>query len=193
VSDPVETDLIQRSQQGEVAAFDGLVLRYQGPIFNFVYRLLNHYDEAQDVAQETFIRAYRGINGFRGEAMFSTWLYTIAANLARNRIRQNQRLRRVVAGSLDDPWGAEANTPRYDAPDPRPAASGVIEAEERERIVWEAVGRLDEPYRTVVVLRDLQGLAYEEIAKICQCELGTVKSRLARARERLRQLLEGRL
>ena len=191
VSDPVEQDLVQRSQQGDLQAFDGLVLKYQGPIFNFAYRLLNHYDEAQEVAQDTFIRAFRGIKTFRGEAMFSTWLYTIAANLARNRIRQNQRSRRVIAGSMDDPVSAEEGTLRYDAPDPHPSAAGVIEAEERERLVWEAVGRLEEPYRTVVVLRDLQGLTYEQIAAICQCELGTVKSRLARSRERLKQLLQG--
>ncbi|MBI4356076.1 MAG: sigma-70 family RNA polymerase sigma factor [Candidatus Omnitrophica bacterium] len=191
MSDPTDDELIQRSQQGDLQAFDGLVLRHQARLFNFLYRLLNHYEEAKELTQETLVRAFRGIKGFRGEAMFSTWLYTIATNLARNRIRQLQRTRNVIAGSLDDPVSPEPGAPAHDAPDPQPSAAGLIEAEERERLVWAAVHRLEEPYRTAVILRDLQGLAYEEIATICACALGTVKSRLARAREQLKRLLEG--
>lgn len=188
-----DVQLVERCQKGDRQAFDELVIRHQKRIFNLAYRLLGDYEEANDLAQEAFIRAYKKIKSFRREASFSTWLYCLATNLCRNKLRQWQRKGRFQTVSLSDssePGGKEVI---HSLADPHPGPDEIYERKEQQALIQKAINSLGEEHRLVVVLRDIQGLAYEEIARIVDCSEGTVKSRLHRARnilkERLREVI----
>ena len=188
-----DAPLIQRCQDGDTAAFDVLVLRHQRQAFAVAWRLLGDADEAKDVAQEAFVRAWRAIGTFRGDAKFSTWLLTIVTNLCRNRRRWWARRKQLIVASLDDP-GESDDAPLADRiADPAPTPADRAVHSELGRQVAAALGRLDQMSRAVVVLRDVEGLPYEEIAGVLDCRVGTVKSRLNRARRRLQTLLQGTL
>ena len=153
--------------------------------------MLGDRDEAQDVAQDAFMRAYRALQGFRGEAKLSTWLVSITMNLCRNRRRWWARRKRLIVASLDDPVETEEGTVGHQVADPSPTPVNEAASREQHRQIAAALTLLNEPSRTVVVLRDIQGYSYEEIAHVLRCRVGTVKSRLSRARLRLRALLDG--
>jgi RNA polymerase sigma-70 factor (ECF subfamily) len=197
VSDLASTDadqtLIRQAQAGDPHAFDALVRKHQQLVFAVALRMLGDHEDAKDVAQDAFVRAYDGLRGFRGQAKFSTWLVAITVNLARNRRRWWARQRRVVAGSLDEPVRPEAGAPGHDAPDPAPGPSAAAEQRERHAYLLAALQQMPMEDRTVIVLRDVNGHSYEEIAEILGCALGTVKSRLSRARMQLRAMLNGKL
>ena len=188
-----EAALVEQAQGGDLQAFDALVLRHQQEVFAVALRMLGDQDEAQDIAQDAFVRAYRAIGSFRCEAKLSTWLVSITMNLCRNRRRWWARRRRVIAASLDEAVETEEGTRGHDVPDPAPSPSAVAERRDQHRIVADALQLLCEADRTVIVLRDIQGYAYEEIAQMLGCRLGTVKSRLSRSRLQLRALLDGKL
>ena len=185
--------LIERIQGGDPEAFDGLVRRHQQLVYAVACRLLGNPQEAEDAAQDVFVRAFRAIGGFRREAKVSTWLVAITVNVCRNQRRWWARRRRLIAGSLDAPAGDVADKDPPEPPDPGPDPAVLAHAREQQRVLLSALASLDEASRAVVVLRDLQGCAYDEIARMLGCRLGTVKSRLNRARLRLRALLDGRL
>lgn len=183
--------LVRRVQQGDKAAFDLLVRKYQHRIGALIARYIPDWSECQDVAQETFLRAYRALGNFRGDAQFYTWLYKIAVNTAKNHL---------VASSRRPP------TDDIDAVDAVQFASGErlrdtdtpeheLLREEIERTVTETVAQLPEELRAAITLREVDGLSYEEIAEAMNCPIGTVRSRIFRAREaidaRLRPLLDG--
>ncbi len=193
VSDGGEAELIRRCQAGESAAFDQLVRRHQQQVFAVSLRMLGDYHEATEVAQEAFVRAYRAIGSFRSEAKFSTWLFTIATNLCRNRRRWWARRKRVIAGSLDEPGETEEGEFAHEVADPSPDPSSMALSAELKRHIMRGLAMLDEEGRAVVVLCDVQGLSYEEAAEVLRIKLGTVKSRLNRARFRLRSLLDGKI
>ena len=195
VSHPMTDDaaLIERVQGGELAAFDQLVLRHQQVVFAVALRMLGNQHEAQDVAQEAFVRAYQGIGAFRREAKLSTWLVSITMNLCRNRRRWWARRKQLIAGSLDDPGDTEEDAIGREAADPSPGPSQMAQRHEQHQQVLAALQQLDQAHRSIVILRDLQGYAYEEIAQMLGCQVGTVKSRLNRARLQLRALLDGTL
>jgi RNA polymerase sigma-70 factor (ECF subfamily) len=151
--------------------------------------MLGDLHEAEDVAQDVFVRAYRAIGVFRGEAKLSTWLIAITMNLCRNRRRWWNRRRRVIAASLDDPVGQEDERLGDTVADPAPSPAQSAQASERRRMIESALQALDAAAREVVVLRDLQGYSYEDMAALLKCRIGTVKSRLSRARMQLRTLL----
>lgn len=182
-----EPELVRRSQQGDNAAFGEIVMRYQDRLYNTVYRMLGSAEDARDVVQDSFVRAFEGIGGFRLESSLSTWLYRIAVNSALSQRRRMARLR--VVGTFDDgnpdssPW--LQNQPDLVAPVP----SDHIEAGEVRVQVHQALDSLDEEHRTVVVLRDIQQCDYQQIAVILDVPVGTVKSRLHRARMLLRSKL----
>jgi RNA polymerase sigma-70 factor (ECF subfamily) len=193
VSHGEEAELIRRCQAGETAAFDALVLVHQQQVFAVALRMLGEYHEATEVAQEAFVRAYRSIGSFRSEAKFSTWLFTIVTNLCRNRRRWWARRRRVIAASLDEPMTGEEGSLAHEVADPTPGPAANAQQAELSRCLTDALGVLDEDSRAVVVLCDVQGFSYEEAAQVLRVRLGTVKSRLSRARLKLRAMLDGKI
>ena len=189
--DTEEAALIANAQRGDLEAFDALVLRHQPEVFAVAVRMLGDRDEAQDVAQDAFVRAYRSIGAFRGDAKLSTWLVSITMNLCRNRRRWWARRRRIIVASLDDPIDTEEGALEREIADPAPSPASAAERHELQQQLAGALQLLSEGERSIVVLRDIQGHAYEEIAEVLHCRVGTVKSRLSRARLRLRALLDG--
>jgi RNA polymerase sigma-70 factor (ECF subfamily) len=190
----VETQFIERLKRGEAAAFEILVADRSGEIYGLLYRLTENCEEARDLTQETFLRAFQSIGHFRGDADLRTWIYRIAINQARNRWRWWRRRRRDTTVSLDapdGPYGQPLNaTLRADrGEDPEQQTL----ARERERVLRSALQTLGSSYREAVVLRDIEGFSYEEIAATLEISIGTVKSRLSRGREELRKKLEGSL
>lgn len=186
--------LLEQAQKGDLAAFDQLVLRNQRQVFAVALRMLGNADEAQDIAQEAFIHAYRAIKSFRREAKVSTWLVSIVMNLCRNRRRLWARRRRFIAGSLDEPHQTqEGDSLAQEAEDPGLSPAQELSRREQQQQIAEALQQLDEAYRSVIVLRDIEGYAYEEIARMLGCRVGTIKSRISRAREQLQVLLEGKV
>lgn len=182
--------LVERCQRGDRQAFDELVTRYQKRVFNLAYRILGDYEEANDLAQEAFIRVYKKIKSFRREASFYTWLYRLATNLCRNKLRQWQRESRFQTASLHNPIGPGGKELIHSLADPNPGPDEISERREQKILVQKAINSLGEEHQLVIVLRDIQGLAYEEIARIVDCSEGTVKSRLHRARNILKERLE---
>ena len=186
-----DAELITRAQANELAAFDQIVLRHQEEVFAVALRMLGNRDEAEDVAQDVFVRAFRGIGAFRQQAKLSTWLVSITMNLCRNRRRWWARHRRVMVASLDDSVETSDGELSQQVADLSPLPDETAVRREQQRHVLAAVQQLDESSRSVVVLRDLQGYAYEEIAQVLHLPVGTVKSRLNRARLELRALVDG--
>ncbi len=189
-----ETQFIERLKAGEAAAFDHLVNERSADIYALLYRLTEDAEEARDLTQETFLQAFRSIAHFRGEADLRTWLYRIAVNQARNRWRWWRRRRRGVTVSLDatdETQELSLATRLVDERAENPEARTL--AHEREQILLAAVRTLARPFREAVVLRDVEGLSYEEVAAALEISIGTVKSRLSRGRTELRRKLEGSL
>jgi RNA polymerase sigma-70 factor (ECF subfamily) len=171
-------------------AFDELFDTYEQRIFNLVYRLVGDYEDAADLTSETFVRALRGYDRFRGEAQLYTWLYRIAVNLCKNYFRQQQHRSRVHAFSLDAPLEGEEGPGEREIEDVGQEPQRVVEARELEAHVQQCLLQLRPDFRSLVVMRDMQGLSYKEIGDILGCPEKAVKSRLFRARGKLRELLE---
>jgi RNA polymerase sigma-70 factor (ECF subfamily) len=189
-----EEQFIERLRAGEAAAFDRLVKERSGDVFALLYRLTDDPEEARDLTQETFLRAFQYIDRFRGDADLKTWLYRIAINQARNRWRWWRRRRRDVTVSLDAPDHQYEQSPgarlrSMSGADPEQETL----AHERETALRAALNNLGRSYRETVILRDVEGLSYEEIASALEISVGTVKSRLSRGRMELRRRLEGSL
>ena len=184
-----ETQFIERLRAGDLAAFDYLVAERSGDVYALLYRLTEDAEEARDLTQETFLRAFQNISRFRGDANLKTWLYRIAINQARNRWRWWRRRRRDVTVSLDAQDGQReqplSSTLRAVGNNPEQETL----ARERETSLRLALRSLSRPYREAVILRDVEGLSYEEIAVALEIGTGTVKSRLSRGRLELRRIL----
>ena len=192
VRSTAEDQFLERLKRGEAAAFEQLVAERTSDIYGLLFRLTSDTEEARDLTQETFLRAYQAIGKFRGDADLKTWLYRIAINQARNRWRWWRRRKRDATVSLDAPIGETERTVATHLEDTR-AADPEQEAlaRERERQLRDALQNLRSSYREAVILRDVEGFTYEEIAEALQINIGTVKSRLARGRLELRRKLEG--
>jgi RNA polymerase sigma-70 factor (ECF subfamily) len=186
--------LVGLAQAGDRPAFDRLVLRHQQMVFGMSLRMLGNYAEAQDVAQEAFVHAFRSIHAFRGGAKFSTWLGSITINLCRNRRRWWARHRRESAVSLDEPRARQGEAGSVGmgelVPDPAPSPAEAAGIREQHHALLVCLQKLPAADREVVILRDMHGHSYEEIADLLGCRLGTVKSRLSRARYQLRTLMD---
>ena len=180
--------LAERAKEGEAAAFDQLVRLLGTPMFNLAYRMVNNRADADDLTQEIFVKLHRSIRQFRGESKFSTWLYALAANTCRSGLRRLRRTAEMEVVRLDDDGAADAPKPREPADPADPPGRGLERREVREQ-VEAAMAELPDEFRMTIVLRDLQGLSYEEIADALRCSVGTVKSRLARARFRVKEQL----
>lgn len=194
VRSATETQFIDRLKRGDAAAFEMLVAERSGEIYGLLYRLTENSEDARDLTQETFLRAFQSIGQFRGDADLRTWIYRIAINQARNRWRWWRRRRRDVTVSLDSkseqreqPLAATLRALNTDTPEQNTLAR------ERERILRSALQAVGGHYREAVILRDIEGLTYEEVSVALGISIGTVKSRLARGRKELRRKLEGSL
>jgi RNA polymerase sigma-70 factor, ECF subfamily len=186
---PNEPELLKRCAKGNTEAFGALVSHYQDAIYNVAYRMLGHREDARDVTQEVFVKAFRKIRSFEARASFSTWLYSIALRQAINHRRHMGAQSR--AGSVQmSSLGCDAGEHRFDAADDGPSPDAPLLAVETQRQIEKAIERLSDDYRAAVVLRDVEGLGYERIADILGCSLSTVKSRLHRARLELRRTLK---
>ena len=179
--------LVDRFRQGDQSAFEQMVSRYWGRIYAMVHQLLRNPEDAEEVTQDTFIRAHRGLVNFRGESAFSTWLYQIATNLARNRYWYWWRRRRDQSISFDQPIAGDNETTLADIipADLETPEDATITQEFVNRIA-DCMQKLSPKHREILVLRNVKNLSYEEIAEILHISVGTVKSRIARARESLR-------
>ncbi len=186
-------EFIERLKRGEAAAFEELVAERSGEIYGLLFRLTENSEEARDLTQETFLRAFQNIDRFRGEADVRTWIYRIAINQARNRCRWWRRRRRDATVSLDQKQGESGQTISGTLAEPSQNPEQQTLARERELALRSALQRLGQAYRETVILRDIEGFTYEEIAETLEINVGTVKSRLARGRQELRKKLEGSL
>ena len=185
-----DTDFIEKLKAGDAVAFDNLVRRYAGDVYALLYRLTENAEDAGDLTQETFLSALKAIKGFRGDAELKTWLFRIALNQSRNRFRWWKRRSRDKTYSLDATIGSSElqiqDTLASDSPDPEETAL----RREREVALRSALSELPEIFRVVVIMCDIEGLSYDEIAQALELNLGTVKSRIARGRHVLRNRLK---
>jgi len=176
-----ETDqqLVARVQKGDTRAFDMLVMKYQHKIFGLIGRYVRDADEVQDVAQEAFIKAYKALPRFRGDSAFYTWLYRIAINTAKNHLVSRSRRPPGTDVDIADAEYYEGGSALRDIDNPENALFGS----ELKAVVERSIGELPDDLRTAVTLREFDGLSYEDIAEVMECPVGTVRSRIFRARE----------
>ena len=181
-----ESELIRAAKAGDADAFDRLVEDHYRGVYNTAYRMLSTPSEAADATQATFVRVYEALGSFRGDASFSTWVYRITMNVCLDELRR--RKNRPFSLTEEDDEGEPGG--QRDMPDLSDEPAGRFEQRELQEIVHDAIGRLSDDFRTVLVLYDIRGLSYQEISAALEIPLGTVKSRLNRARQALREEME---
>jgi RNA polymerase sigma-70 factor (ECF subfamily) len=183
--------LVKAFQKGDRKAFDELVIRHKDRIFNLCYRFLGDFEEANDSAQEAFVKAYGSLKSFRLESAFLTWLYRVAVNTCKNKLgsRAFRANRKTV--SLDNPGNDKDGFLPVEIQNGNPSPLARMEEKEKMVLLQKALDTLSEEFKMAVTLRDMEGLSYEQIAEITGLNLGTVKSRIARARTDLRNKLRG--
>jgi RNA polymerase sigma-70 factor (ECF subfamily) len=182
-----EARLISRLRARDLDAFEELVAQFERPVYALCFRLLGDAEEARDAAQETFLKVYRGLSGFRGDAGLKTWIYRIAINQAMNQKRWWRRRHREETISLDITRGQSDTTIGNLLPGRTASPEALAISSERERYIMRALGEIKEEYRIALMLRETEELSYEEIAETLSISIGTVKSRIARGREELRR------
>jgi RNA polymerase sigma-70 factor (ECF subfamily) len=186
----LDEELVKRVQAGDKAAFDILVQKYQHKVVNLITRFVSDQTECYDIAQDTFIKAYRAIGNFRGDSQFYTWLYRIAANTAKNHLASRARKSPTYSVDVEDAEHFEGESRLKDYTTPE----NLLLTDEIERTVFQAIEALPDDLKSAITLREIEGLSYEEIAEVMDCPIGTVRSRIFRARDaidkELRPLLE---
>ena len=180
--------LIEATKKGDEAAFAEIMGRYRNPITNYLYRFLNDYEEAVDLAQETFVRVYFAIDRYHTQFAFSTYIYRIATNLAISEIRRRKRRKLLSLTGLFQV--EEDHAVEFQPPDDRPLPDAELISDERDRTIAAAIATLPEKYRVPIILRDIEGRSYDEVAEIMGLGLGTTKSRISRARGLLKEKLQ---
>lgn len=186
----LDAELVKRVQSGDTAAFDLLVQKYQHKVVNLIGRFVSDHAECQDIAQDAFIKAFRAIDSFRGDSQFYTWLYRIAANTAKNHLASRARKSPTYAVDVDDAEHYEGESGLKDYTNPE----NMLLTDEIKATVFSAIEKLPDDLKSAITLREIDGLSYEEIAEVMDCPIGTVRSRIFRARDvidkELRPLLE---
>ncbi len=187
--------LVERCRQGDSAAMERLILKYQNRIYNVILRICKNTDDAAELTQETFVKIIKKINEFEGRSSFYTWAFRIAVNLTLNYCQRSVRFKHQSLDTEDNEYNRQARRELKefltDESSPDPAA--VAQNKELCGMVVEALMKLDDAHRAVLVLRDIEGMNYARIAEVLDIELGTVKSRLSRARRNLRKIMEANL
>jgi RNA polymerase sigma-70 factor, ECF subfamily len=185
-----DRDVVERCQKKQPAAFEQLVKRYQDRVFNLAFRFLHERETAEEVAQDVFISIYKHIDSFKGEAKFSTWLFRVVTNHCHNKSKYLRRRRHKLQDSLDAPVDGEEGEMKRELPDdPSLSPEALSTRRNSNEAIQEAISHLDEDHRVIVLLRDVEDMSYEEIGEILGLAEGTVKSRLHRARNELRERL----
>jgi RNA polymerase sigma-70 factor (ECF subfamily) len=184
--------LIKRWRRGDLDAMERLIIKYQNRIYNVILKICANVDDASELTQETFVKIIENIDGFEGRSSFYTWAFRIAVNLTLNYCQRGLKRSHssIDAESGEANWRAKGALKEYLEDESSPDPVKTVETDELYKIVLAALMRLDEDQRAVVVLRDIEGMNYAQIAKVLDIELGTVKSRLSRARGNLREILE---
>jgi len=175
--------ILEFQETSDTEIFEAIVSRYKNPLFNFVFRFLGDRDATSDVVQETFIKVYRNKDSYKTFAKFSTWIYTIAGNLAKTELQRRKRKNQISINS----WGEDEET--MDLPDGGPLPDRLVDSGIKNKMIQEALLKLPEVYREMIILRDIQEMSYEEIAEMMEISIGTVKSRINRGRAQLQDLL----
>lgn len=183
-----DAELVKRAQQGNTSAFEELVRRYERKVYNIVYRMLGNEEDAKDALQDTFIRAYRFIKKFKGKSSFYTWLYRIATNVCLTRLKTRKTKEPSAGVSLDEPILDESEIQR-EIPDYKESPEHLFHRQQIQQALQDAINELPSDYRSVVILRDLQGLSNKEVSKALNLSIAAVKSRLHRGRVFLRNRL----
>lgn len=178
--------LLERAKKGEVEAFELLIERYQKKVFNIALKMLGNHDDASELAQEAFIKIYKSIKGFKEESSFSTWVYRIATNVCLDELRKRKNRKLTY---LDEVIQSEDGDLKREIADQGLSPDAIAEQKELKRALNQAILSLSEEHRVVLIMRDLHGMTYEEIAKVTKCPEGTVKSRINRARLSLKETL----
>ena len=191
-----DTALVERCRLNDEAAFNEVVARYKNKVYNYICRMLNNSDDAEDLTQEVFVRMYTSIDSFRSHSSLNTWLFRIASNLCIDYHRRGKKFR-AHAFSLDAPvggdGGSEPDAPAHEVADISYEPHRLLEHQEMTQQLQRALGQLPEKLRAVILLHDIEDMPYEEIAQVIGCPLGTVKSRLFNARVQLRQRMSAYL
>tara|TARA_B100000029_G_scaffold516831_1_gene635643 strand:+ start:316 stop:945 length:630 start_codon:yes stop_codon:yes gene_type:complete len=178
--------LFYRVQRDDIVAFEEIVERYRGRLYNCIYRMVHNTECAEDLLQETFLRVYRKRRNYKAISSLSTWIYTIALNLSRSELRKRKRRKFF---SLDSPNYKTGSKERFELPDKTSGPGEKLETNELGRAIQHAIDLLPEKYKTVIILRDIEEMSYEEIGDILGCPTGTIKSRVNRARLKLQEKL----
>ena len=181
-----DKQLVARVQKGDKGAFDLLVIKYQYKVHAIIFRYVKDIDEVNDVMQEAFIKAYRALEDFRGESAFYTWLYRIAVNTAKNYLIARNRRPPAFDINVDDSDYSEENKQLHNVDSPE----NILYRDELQSVINAAIKNLPEDLRTALILREFEDLSYEEIADIMDCPVGTVRSRIFRARESLEEKIK---
>ena len=184
--DDIEKLLVARTKKGDITAFEELINGYEKKAYNIAYRMMSNEEDAKDMAQEAFIKIYKSIKGFREESSFSTWLYRIVTNTCLDELRKRQRSETVP---LETSFENDKGTAHVEIGADKETPEDIYERIEKRQLIHNAIDSLNEDYKTVIILRDIQGFGYAEIASILNCSLGTVKSRINRARNMLKDKL----
>lgn len=185
---PLESEIIKKCQQGDLEAFEKLILSYQKKVYTIAYRYVGRREEAEDLAQEAFIKVYRSLKTFRGDSSFSTWLYHVVTNVCRDALRKNSR--KLEEDSLDCAVTTEKGEIRREIVDWSMSPAFLYEQKELGEFLQSLINQLSPEYKAVILMREIQDMSYEEIAQAMNCSLGTVKSRLSRARKTLRDMIQ---
>jgi RNA polymerase sigma-70 factor (ECF subfamily) len=184
VSKSLDELLVERAKQGDAEAFERLIQQYEKKVYNFAYRYVGNPEDAADIAQEALVRAYTSLSNFRGNSSFQTWLLRITYNACLDELRKRSRTRLV---SIDESVEGDDGEMSRQFADSADGPEALVERDELQRTVHETIKELDDEHRTMILMRDLQGYSYNQIADVLGLNLGTVKSRINRARQALKE------
>jgi len=184
-----EAKLIQKSKDGDVSAFEELITEYKKIAYNIALRILKNKEDAEDISQEALIKVFRSINQFNMMSSFKTWLYRIVVNTCLD----FKRTQKALVISVDQPIQSGHNEFFVDIQDNRPSPEEIAQSKQTQKVIVDTIDKLEEDFRNVIILRDINGFSYEEISEILSCNIGTVKSRISRGRQRLKEMLETKI
>jgi len=185
-----DMEMVSSCKKGDTDAFEVLVNKYQKKMLNIAYRMIGNYDDACEIVQDAFVSAFKNMKHFREEARFSTWLYTIVVNLSKNRLKQLMVKGHREELTLDNPMNPDERQLKREPASGEPSVLETIEKRETQDVVQGCINSIDYEFREVIVLRDIQGFSYDELSDMLKMKEGTVKSRLFRAREALKNCLK---